>query len=113
MVTAVRLDKMSAVPVIAPEYLKPILRLPLRLDKRLLFQLFHLRIKSRFVPMSNRKNTKKKVLFLPVSVHPLGDRVLSNYLASKTIRFRQSHKLLVNFFRNGGAFIGNVVRQWA
>ena len=33
VVTAVRLDKMSAVPVIAPEYLKPILRLPLRLDK--------------------------------------------------------------------------------
>ena len=33
MVTAVRLDKMSAVPVIAPEYLKPTLRLPLRLDK--------------------------------------------------------------------------------
>ena len=33
MVTAVGLDKMSAVPVIAPEYLKPILRLPLRLDK--------------------------------------------------------------------------------
>ena len=33
MVTAVRLDKMSAVPVIAPEYLKLILRLPLRLDK--------------------------------------------------------------------------------
>ena len=32
MVTAVRLHKMSAVPVIAPEYLKPILRL-LRLDK--------------------------------------------------------------------------------
>ena len=22
-------------------------------------------------------------------------------------------ELLVNFFRNGGAFIGNVVRQWA
>ena len=33
MVTAARLDKMSAVPVIAPEFLKPILRLPLRLDK--------------------------------------------------------------------------------
>ena len=33
MVTAVRLDKMSAVPVIAPEYLKPILGLLLRLDK--------------------------------------------------------------------------------
>ena len=33
MVTAVRLDKMSAVSVIAPEYLRPILRLPLRLDK--------------------------------------------------------------------------------
>ena len=33
MVTAVRLDKMSAVSVIALEYLKPILRLPLRLDK--------------------------------------------------------------------------------
>ena len=33
MVTAVRLDKMSAVPVIAPEYLKQILRLRLRLDK--------------------------------------------------------------------------------
>ena len=33
MVTAVRLDKMSAVPVIARECLKPILRLPLRLDK--------------------------------------------------------------------------------
>ena len=33
MVTAVRLDKMSAVPVFAPEYLKPILRLQNRLDK--------------------------------------------------------------------------------
>ena len=63
--------------------------------------------------MSNRKNTKK-VLFLPVSVHPLGDRVLSNYLASKTIHFRpKSLELLVNFYRNGGAFIENVVRQWA
>ena len=40
--------------------------------------------------MSNRKN--KKVLFLPVSVHPLGDRVLSNYLASKTIHFRPKKK---------------------
>ena len=97
MVTAVRLDKMSAVPVIAPEYLKPILRLPLRLDKRLLFQLFHLRIKSRFVPMSNKKNTKK-VLFLPVSVHPLGDRVLSNYLASKTIRFRPKKPGAFSYF---------------
>ena len=97
MVTAVRLDKMSAVPVIAPEYLKPILRLPLRLDKSLLFQLFHLRIKSRFVPMSNRKSTKK-VLFLPVSVHPLVDRVLSNYLASKTIHFRPKKPGAFSYF---------------
>ena len=63
--------------------------------------------------MSNRKNTKK-VLFLPVSVHPLGDRVLSNYLASKTIHFRPKKPGAFSyFFRNGGAFIGNVVRQWA
>ena len=57
--------------------------------------------------MSNRKNTNKKVLFLPVSVHPLGDRVLSNYLASKTIHFRpkKSVELLVIFFRNGDAFM--------
>ena len=64
--------------------------------------------------MSNRKNTKK-VLFIPVSVHPLGDRVLSNYSASKTIHFRPKKpgSFIVIFFRDGGAFIGNVVRQWA
>ena len=33
MVNAVQLDKISAVPVIAPEYQKLILRIPLRLDK--------------------------------------------------------------------------------
>ena len=73
---------MSAVPVIAPEYLKPILRLPLRLDKTSAVP-----VRSPAYPMSNRKNTKK-VLFLPVSFYPLGDRVLWNYLASKTIHFR-------------------------
>ena len=57
-------------------------------DEDLLFQLLHLRIKSGFVQMSNRMNTNKKVIFLLVSVHPLGDRVLSNCLASKAIQFR-------------------------
>ena len=47
--------------------------------------------------MSNRKNTKK-VLFLPVSVHPLGDRVLSNYLASKTIHFRPKKPGAFSYF---------------
>ena len=48
--------------------------------------------------MSNRKNTNKKVLFLPVSVHPLGDRVLSNYLASKTIHFRPKKPGALSYF---------------
>ena len=63
--------------------------------------------------MSNRKNTNKKVLSLPVSVHPIGDRVLSNCLARPFISDQKSVELLVKFFSNGGAFIGNVVRQWA
>ena len=56
--------------------------------KCLLFKLLHLHIKGGFIPMSNRKITNKNVLFLPVSVHTLDDRVLSNCLASKTIQFR-------------------------
>ena len=86
------MDKMSAVPVIAPAYLKPI-----RTNVK-------------------QKEYKQKVL-LPVSVHPLGDWVLSNCLASKTIHFRSKKPgafslMTVAIFRNGGSFVGNV-RQWA
>ena len=87
MVTPVRLDKMSAVPVIAPEYLKPILRLPLRLDKTSAVPVISPAY-SKPICTDVKQKEYKKVLYLPVSVHPLGDRVLSNYLASKTIHFR-------------------------
>ena len=83
MVTAVRLDKMSAVPVIAPEYLKPILRLP-----NVCCSSYFTCVFKADSYRCQTERIQKKVLFLPVSVHPLGDRVLSNYLASKTIHFR-------------------------
>ena len=70
MVTTVRLDKMSAVPAIAPEFKRRFCGHRYDWIKCLLFQLLYLRFSSQFVPMSNRKNTNKKVL-LPVSVHPL------------------------------------------
>ena len=98
MVTAVRLDKMSAVPVIAPEYLKPILRLPLRLDKTSAVPVISPAYQKPIHTDVKQKEYKKKVLFPPVSVHPLGDRVLSNYLASKTIHFRPKKPGAFSYF---------------